>query len=446
MRQPLPSPIPGPPGRFGLRNALRLSGNELPALQRLAERYGDVVQLRVMGSRWVLISHPDDIETVLVKSAKKVVRDEQARALRRILGLGLLTSEGELWRGQRKLMAQAFTPKRIKSYGDTMVEVGERRARWSDDSALNLHDEMARLTLDVVAAVLFGTGVSAADVEVVQEGMRAFSEWYGASFEHLLGVPRWVPTPVHRRLERATARLDQVIDRIIQERRRSEERSDLLGTLLAATDDDGAAMDAPQLRDEVKTLFLAGYETTALALTHTLYLLGTHPWIEERVLAEMDEVVGAGPLTPDVAKKLKVTERVLTESLRLYPPVWATAREAQAPIELRGHVIEPGTQVAAAEWIVHRDRRWYPDPEAFDPDRWLPERAQAIPRFAYFPFGGGPRVCIGNHFAMLEATLLLAVLLRRYHFEVQSHQTLSFFPAVTLRPKDGGLRVRVRRR
>jgi cytochrome P450 len=234
-----------------------------------------------------------------------------------------------------------------------------------------------------------------------------------------------------------------LIYQIIARRRAGEARDDLLGTLLAAQDDDGARMADGQLRDEAMTLFLAGHETTALALAHTLYLLGTHPEVAERLRAELDAVLGDRLPGAEDARALPFTERVLKESLRLYPPAWTTGREAAEEVVVGGYCIPKGAQILASPWVVQRDARWFPDPERFDPDRWEGQRGKEIPRFAYFPFGGGPRVCIGQHFAMLEATLMLAVIARRWRVELLPGQQLTFKPSVTLRQAGEGLRARV---
>ena len=434
---------PGPPGYFGLRNVARFATDSLTLLRESADRYGDVVRLLVLGKPWYLISHPDDIDAMLIKNARAMGRDEYVDVLQRTLGLGLLTSDGELWKRQRKLMAQAFTPKRIRSYGDAMSRVTDDTLRWRDGEELNLHDEMSRLTMAVAATVLFGAEVAPRDVELVHRSMEVVNGWYANTPEAILKVPEWVPTQRNRALTQAVKDIDGLIYRIISERRRGEERDDLLGTLLAAQDEGGVGMSDKQLRDEAVTLFLAGHETTALALAHTLYLLSKHPEIERRLADELERVLGGRLPTAGDIKALEYTGRVIKEGMRLYPPAWTTSRETLEDVELGGHRIPKGAQLLFSQWVVHRDPRWFPNPEAFDPDRWLPATAKALPRFAYFPFGGGPRVCIGNHFAMMEATLMLAIVVSRYRVHLLPGQTLELKPSVTLRPKGKGLRVRV---
>jgi cytochrome P450 len=392
-------------------------------------------------------------------------RDEYIETLKRTLGEGLLTSDGDLWKHQRKLMAQAFTPKRIRGYGDTMASVVGGTLRYHDGEVVNIHAEMSRITMEVVAAVLFGATIGPREFALVGKSMETLNTYYANSPEAVLILPRWVPTPLNMQVNAAVERLDGLIYAIIAKRRAARSRAqgsdkggdpsdpsgdsaeaqrDLLDVLLGAQDDGGAGMSDQQLRDEAMTLFLAGHETTALALAHTFYLLSKHPEVERRLRAELDAVLGDRLPNADDVKQLVYTERVLKESMRLYPPAWTTGRQANEDVVVGGYHVPKGSQILTSQWVVHRDSRFFPDPEAFDPDRWEPERAKLIPRYAYFPFGGGPRICIGNHFAMMEATLILAIVARRFHFELLPGQTLTFNPSVTLRQKGPGLNMRVR--
>lgn len=427
----------GPPGLFGVRNLARFANDELSFLRELADTYGDVVEMRLLGRPWFVLNHPDDIEAALVKHAKVMGRDGYIVVLQRALGLGLLTNSGEPWKRQRKLMAGAFTPKRIATYGDTMVAVTDRElASWRGGQDLSLHDEMSRITMEVVAAVLFGASVGQEGVETVRSSLEVLNEYFANSPEAVFKVPAWVPTPRNRRVTRAVEAIDELIYSIIAERRESgEERDDLLGTLLAAQDEDGSGMSDQQLRDEAVTLFLAGHETTALLLAHSFYLLSKHPDVERKLRRELDQQLGGRlPNATDV-KKLPYLERVLKETMRLYPPAWTTGREALEDVDVNGVRIPKGAQILTSQWVVHRDPRFFPNPEGFDPERWLPERAKTLPRYAFFPFGGGPRVCIGNHFAMMEATLIAAAIMQRFRVELHPGQRLELTPSVTLRQK-----------
>ncbi|MFO0554624.1 MAG: cytochrome P450 [Polyangiaceae bacterium] len=435
---------PGPPERFGALNLVRFATSQLSWMRELADQYGDVVHVQVLGRPWFLVNHPDDIEAVFVKHARIMDRDDYSAVLERALGVGLLTSKGDLWKRQRKLMSQAFVPKRIQSYADAMVRVTEAGLRsWRHGDEANLHAEMSRVTMEVVADVLFGAGVSAKEGSTVREAMEVINEFFANSPEAIAKLPAWVPTPRNYRMNHAVSQIDALIFQIIAARRAGEPRDDLLGTLLAAQDDDGSVMTDRQLRDEAVTLFLAGHETTALTLAHTLYLLSTHPDVERKLHAEIASVLGARSPTAADVRALPYTESVLKESMRLFPPAWTTGREATEDVEIGGCFVPRGAQLLMSQWVVHRDPRWFPNPEGFDPERWSPERAKDIPRYAYFPFGGGPRVCIGNHFAMMEATLLLALIVRDWRLELLPGQKLELKPSVTLRQKGAGLKVRL---
>jgi cytochrome P450 len=438
-----PAPA-GPGGHYGLRNTVRFASDPLAWLRKMADQYGDFVSTRVLGRPWILLSHPEDIERVLVREAPIMKREDGVEIIRRALGQGLLTSEGDLWKRQRKLMAQAFSPRRIHEYAAAMVRVTDESLReWRSGETANLHQEMSRVTMKVVADVLFGASMEAGDVEAVGGALEVLNEFFSGSVEALLRVPKWVLTPRNVRVNRAMASLDGVVYGILARRRGGEQKDDLLGTLLSARDDDGAGMSDAQLRDEVMTLFLAGHETTSLTLAHTLYLLSKHPAIEQRLYAEISSVLHGRLPSADDVRALPFADAVIKEAMRLYPPAWATGRENLEPLELHGTVIPPGAQLMSSQWIVHRDARWFPNPEGFDPDRFSPERAKDIPKYAYFPFGGGPRVCIGNHFAMMEATLLLTMIVQRFRLELLAGERLDLRPAVTLRQKGAGLRVRI---
>ncbi len=444
VRPTPPRRAPGPPGFYGLRNLLRFSRDPLGYLRELQKRHGDTVEMRVLGKRFFVLSNPEDIEAALVKNARAMLRDDYIVVLERILGKGLLTSDGELWKRQRKLMSQAFVPKRIHAYGEAMVRVTDAAIRpWKDGLTINLHREISRVTMEVVADVLFGAGVDHEEVRTVGDSLEVINAYLANSPEAVLKLPAWVPTPRNLATTRAIQRIDAIIYRIIAERRAAPPREDLLGTLLAARDDDGTRMSDQQLRDEAITLFLAGHETTALTLAHAIYLLGKHPDIEQRLHEEIATVLGGRLPKSDDARSLPFTERVLKEAMRLYPPVWTTGRGVGEDVEIGGYLLPKGAQIMTSQWVVHHDARWFPNPEAFEPDRWTPERAKTLPRFAYFPFGGGPRVCIGNHFSMMEATLLLATILQRFRVELMPGARLALKPSVTLRQAGPGLQVRL---
>ncbi|HVH71884.1 MAG TPA: cytochrome P450 [Candidatus Dormibacteraeota bacterium] len=428
-----------PPGPYsGLKGWSFRALNQSP-LEMFSElaRYGDIVGIRVVNFRNIFINHPDLIEEVLVGHPRRYVKGRVLRANRHVFGEGLLTSEGALWLRQRRLAQPAFHRARIASYAKTMVEYTERMLEgWSAGDEYDAHQEMTRLTLQIVAKTLFDADV-AGDAQDVGKSLELLLE-LGANFRRTLFVPHWVPTPANLRIKREIAFIESILYRIIAERRASgRDTGDLLSMLLHAQDEDGSRMTDKQLRDETITLFLAGHETTASSLSWTWWLLAQNPRAEAKLHAELDQVLlGRAPSLDDLPR-LPYTANVITESMRLYPPAWGLARVAVEDHELRGFLVRKGMGVAMAQWVVHRDTRWYSAPEEFRPERWEDDFIKRIPRFAYFPFGGGPRQCIGNSFAVMEATLILATVAQRYRLRLVSNHPVVPLASITLRPRHG---------
>lgn len=431
--------------RFGLGELLRFQREPLALLED-RHRAADLEPRWMAGHAFVYLHDPADVEWMLRQRSDVLVKDHFLQTLRRIVGNGILVSEGEFWRRQRGLMAHAFTPRRIASYVTPMAEITARFAdTLKDGAAVDIHDAMNRVTMEIVAKTLFDADV-ADKGGIVGRAIEDIMDFFANSPEAVLNLPDWFPSPRMRRFVAARDSVRAIIDEIIRERARDDaDRGDLLGALLAARAEDGKGMSDEQLRDECVTLFLAGHETTSLLLAHTFYALAARPDIVARIREEADAVLGEREPTADDVKALPYSERVLTEALRLYPSAWAIGREVVDRVELHGRVFPKGTQLMTSQWAMQRDPRHFADPLVFDPDRWTPEKRREVPRGAYFPFADGPRVCIGNHFAMLEAQILLVGLLRRVSFELEPGEVLEFAPSVTLRPKKG-IRMRVRRR
>ena len=436
---------PGPRGRFLTGNLAAFRQDVLGFLTRSAREYGDIVGFSLSYVRCCLVNDPALIEQVLVRDHERVRKAWDLRWLRVALGDGLLTNEGDAWRRQRRLVQPAFHNDRIRGYGDIMVrKTDQMLARWSDGEVRDVHADLMSLTLEIVAEALFGVDV-APQARSVAHALGDFMRWFEIAFSEGVPLPLWVPTPANRRAVRAIRHFDAVIRDIIRERRtRGAAGEDLLGFLLAATET-GTGMTDRQLRDEVITLLLAGHETTALALSWSLLLVGQHPDVDARLSREVESVLGGRlPTAADLAR-LGYTRQVVQESLRLYPPAWGFGREVVEPIQLGDYTLRRGTQVFLVPWVTHRDPRFFPDPERFSPERWGPDAERQIPKYAYFPFGGGPRYCVGSNFAMMEAVLLLATMLQRFRFTVRANETVELQPAVTLRPRSG-IRAEVRRR
>jgi cytochrome P450 len=428
-----------PPGPYtGLKGWSFRALNQSP-LEMFSElaRYGDIVGIRVLNFRNIFVNHPDLIEEVLVTHPRRYVKGRVLRANRHVFGEGLLTSEGDFWLRQRRLAQPAFHRAQIASYAETMVRYTQRMLEsWRGGEERNVHQEMMRLTLRIVGKTLFDADV-ARDAQDVGKSLELLLE-LGANFRRTLFIPHWVPTPANLRIKREIRFIEGILYRIIGERRASgRDTGDLLSMLLHAQDEDGSRMTDKQLRDETITLFLAGHETTASSLSWTWWLLAQNPAVEAKLHGELDEVLGGRAPSLDDLPRLPYTGNVITESLRLYPPAWGLARVVIEDHELGGYPIRKGMGVAVAQWVVHRDTRWYDSPEEFRPERWENDFIKRIPRFAYFPFGGGPRQCIGNAFALMEATLILATIAQRYRLRLVPGHPVVPLASITLRPRYG---------
>ncbi|MBK6516603.1 MAG: cytochrome P450 [Polyangiaceae bacterium] len=410
-------------------------------------RLGDVVTMRFIRQNAYLVNAPALIEQVLVKQPSGFVKDVFLRELKRVLGEGLLTSEGDFWKRQRRLIQPAFHRDRIAGYAKIMVDHTARRvATWRDGDVLDLHHEMMVLTADIVTHALFGSdpGDTAEVAWCVEKLMERFAD----PLYLLVPAIDRLPLPANRRMKEVAARLDKIVRGFIAKRRALGAEGpddDLLAMLLAAQDEDGGRMTDQQVRDELLVLFLAGHETTALALSWTFHLLGSSPAVRTDLADELEQVLAGREPSLDDLPKLVVCERIIQESLRLYPPAWALGREAKEPIVIGDVTFEKGAWLWLVPWTLHRDPRWFPDPLAFRPERWADGLAKRLPKGAYLPFGAGPRVCIGNQFAMMESVLLLATIAQRFELEAVAGQRVIPEPSITLRFKHG-LRMRARRR
>jgi cytochrome P450 len=431
---------PGPKGRFLVGSLVEVSRNWLEFYQQCADEYGDVVRVHFAHIPIYLIVHPRDIETVLITNSANFTKSADYRALARVLGQGLLTSEGDFWQRQRSLIQPAFHRQNIQSYASVMTEAAKRMLdSWKDQDVRNLHEEMMRVTLKIVGQCLYGAEVSGA-AEQVGKAMEVVTERFVTNASQALMFPFDIPVIFARKEWLAIRELNKIIGKIIRERRASgEQREDLLDMLLRVRDADGHPMSDAQLRDEVMTLFLAGHETTAIALSWACYLVSQNPQIGAKLAEELKTVLGERVPMPEDLPRLTYTEMVLKETLRLYPAVWGIGRRAIAECELGGYRVPAGSNIFILQWRTQRDARFFPDPERFDPERWRedPIRSGKIPRFAYFPFGGGPRVCVGASFAMMEAMLLFAMIQQKYHLELVPNHPIEIFATVTLRPKYG---------
>jgi cytochrome P450 len=414
-------------------------GNAADFLERSARKHGDIVYHQVGRQKVYQINHPDWIKDILVThqaSFKKSRTLERARAL---LGNGLLTNEGESHKRQRRLVQPAFHRERLIGYASAMVECAEQaRGRWEDGSTFDVAQEMMRLTLAIVARTLFSAEIKD-EADEIGKALTQIFEVFGTILLPFSELLEKVPLlPSVRRFHKAQALLDKTIYGMIAERRASgEDQGDLLSMLLAAQDEDeGGGMTDKQVRDEALTLFLAGHETTANALTWAWYLLSQNPGAEAKFHEEIDRVFAGRLPQFDDLPNLKYTQNVFAETLRLYPPAWAFGRRALKDYEVGGYTIPARCVVLMSPYVVHRDSRWFPEPLQFRPERWLEEGADR-PKFAYFPFGGGARVCIGERFAWAEGVLLLATIGQRWRLKLAPGHKVAINPVLTLRTKHG---------
>ena len=414
-------------------------GNPLDFFTTLARTYGDISSYRMAGEQLFLVNEPRLIRDILVTHNRNFTKSRGLERSKRLLGQGLLTSEGAMHLRQRRLMQPAFHRDRIAGYGDLMAGYAERMRRsWTDGAALDLSREMNRLTLSIVGKTLFDVDVES-QAAAVGEALTAVMESFWLMMLPLAEVLERLPVPKLRRARIARARLDAIIYRMIADRRASgRDHGDLLSMLLAAQDeDDGGVMTDQQVRDEAMTIFLAGHETTANALMWTWYLLSGAPEAEATLHAEVDRVLrGRLPTMADLAS-LPYVERVVTEAMRLYPPAWIIGRRAIEDYPLGDYVAPARSILVMSPYIMQRDPRFYADPERFNPDRWTPEFRAALPRFAYFPFGGGPRQCIGESFAWMELILLVATISQQWRLRLVPGHPVVPQPLITLRAKHG---------
>jgi cytochrome P450 len=412
----------------------------LSYLQRAASEHGDVVYLKFGPQDVFFLNHPDYIKDVLVTHHQSFMKGRALQRAKRLLGEGLLTSEGDFHRRQRRLAQPAFHRGRVSSYASVMTDYAARTSsRWRDCETLDISQEMMRLTLAIVGKTLFDTDVES-EADEIGAALTAVMELFDYLLMPFSELLEKLPLPHVRRFQKAKERLDETIYRIIEERRRSvEDRGDLLSMLLSARDEegDGGQMTDLQVRDEVMTIFLAGHETTANALSWTWYLLSQNQEVEAKLHEELDAVLaGRSPTVEDVPR-LRYTEMVLAESMRLYPPAWAIGRLALKDHEVGGYTIPAKALVLLSPYVTQRDERYFPDPVRFDPERWTPEAREARPQYTYFPFGGGARRCIGEGFAWMEGILLIAALARNWRMRLVPNHRVETLPVITLRPKHG---------
>ena len=437
---------PGPKPHFLIGNIPLAGPAPLETFRSWASEYGDIFYYRAAWFHVYFLNRPDLIEYVLVRNPQNFLKDRVVQNSRWLLGTGLLTAEGDAWKRQRRLIQPAFSRDRIAAYASCMTESTEQMlTTWRSGTVVDIHQEMMSLALRVVVRALF-------ELETMETGKisRSLNTIMLNSIGGRLLLPpffRFLPLRGMRDVRRAVRDMNAAVYEIIRQRRSDDKQAsgDLLSLLMHARDEDGSRMTDEQLRNEMMTFLLAGHETTALALSWALYLLSQNARAEEKVHQEVDGVLsGRLPSVSDLPS-LTFADSVIKETMRLYPPAWSVARTAIADFELEGYRIAGGANIVMSQWIMHRDARFFSDPEKFDPERWSSSACQNLPKFAYFPFGGGPRQCIGASFATTEAILILVTIARRYQLALVEKTPVLPVPSLTLRPKNP-IRMRIEAR
>jgi cytochrome P450 len=417
-----------------------MSRDPLGYMVKIAAEYPDMAYFRLGNQRTFLMSNPEYVHDVLVANDWNFLKGRGLKRAKKILGNGLLTAEGNFHRRQRRLSQPAFHKQRIAAYAATMSEFAARtRADWQAGEKRDIAQDMMRLTLAIVAKTLFDADVNNEAREIGQ-ALSEVLEIFSTFSSPLTEITDKLPLPKNIRAQKGKARLDETIYRIIAEHRKTnEDRGDLLSMLLMAQDEEegSGGMSDDQLRDEVMTLFLAGHETTANALTWAWYLLSQNLEVEAKLHAEIDAVLGGRLPTFEDVPNLKYTEMVFTEAMRLYPPVWVMGRRSISGIKIGGYYIPPKSIILLSQYAIHHDKRFYPEPEKFAPERWASEQIKSLPKMAYFPFGGGPRLCIGEQFAWMEGILLIATIAQQWKLRLVPGHKVELQPLITLRPRHG---------
>jgi len=435
------TPIPGPRGNLILGNVLQIRRDPLAFLAWCGREYGDIVRLRIANRTGFLINNPDYIENVLVTNSQNFIKPpgrEPSGTSEALFGEEFMSSDGDFWLRHRKFVQPSLHRQRIHSYGDVMVDYTRRMLdTWGDGETRDIYPDIMQLTLKIIARTLFSTDASA-DVANIARALDVIMREITSRMVNPFQIPARIPTPANVRFRNSTAELNNFIASMLARHKEENIDDDLLAMLLEARGEDGESISDYQWRYEVMTLFIAGYETVALALTWGLYLLSQNPDVEANLVRELQSVLGERPPTPGDYPKLTYTEMVVKETLRFYPPVWFLgARVALTTCRFGPYEMPAGTIITMSPWVTHQDARYFKNPAQFDPERWCAERAKEVPKYSYFPFGGGVRLCIGYAYAMMEAVLVLATLVQSARFKLVPGHPAIPQPLITLRPKYG---------
>ena len=428
-------------GSFFTGHLNEFQKSPLRFMRTLTSRYGNLVRFRLGPfQKVILLSDPELIKEVLVTKQKSFIKSKDVQSLKALIGEGLLTSEKEMHMQQRRLIQPAFKKTHINAYAQDMIDITEEyMSKWSAGMETEITEDMLDITLGIITKTMFSMDFKEGHEllgDSVEKGMKLAIK----RMRSILPMPLWLPSKTNREFKQVAKALDELLFNIIGNRRQEDGlKEDLLGILMEARDEvHGTGMTDEQLRDELMTIFLAGHETTANALSWTIYLLSQHPEVEEKLHNEIDAVLGIESLKPEHFQRLPYTQNVIWESLRLYPPAYVIGRQVDEDVEIGGYLFEKGETVLMSQYVIHRQADYFENPDNFIPERFENNFMRTLPSYAYFPFGGGPRVCIGNHFAFMEMVLVLACIAHRYRLRLTpNHVTIKPQPLITLRPKPG---------
>ncbi len=438
---------PGPKLTLGIRLLTELQDAPIPLMMRLTAAYGDIVYFKALGREFYFFNDPECVQQILVARQSSFHKGSALDRVKELVGEGLLTSEDELHLRQRRMIQPMFHRHRIAGYADTVVSLAEQvTGNWQDGVTLDLYTEMTHLTLLIVSKTLFDTDIENDSDEIGQVIPIVIASFMN-NLDPLAEIRMRLPLPSTRRILHARKRLNALIETMIATRRAEGDRGDIISMLIAAEDeqDENRHMSNKQVRDEALTLFLAAHETTASALTWGLYLLSQNPEAARLLQDELDRVLaGRSPTYADL-EQIPYTRMVLSEAIRLYPPAWAMIRLAMEDVEIGGYTVPKNATLVLSSWMVHHNERYYPEPLKFDPGRWTPEQVASRPKMSYFPFGAGTRVCMGEPFAWMEGTLLLATIAQKWEMRLEPGFPVEYLTGITLKPKHG-MRMQLTRR
>jgi len=432
---------PGPKNSYFIGNAVKFYRDPIAFLQNITQEHGDIVYISVGPIKAFVLNHPDYIKEVLVTNSGNFVKSRPLAKSKVLIGNGLITSDGAVHMRQRRLVQPAFHRKRIAAYGNAMSDlITKRRGTWEGGSTVDISQEMMTLSMSIVAKTLFDIDIESEAQEIGDIVTLTLERWRKILVIPFSELIEKLPFPGNRYFYERKNHLDSIVYKYINERRASgKDRGDLLSMLLLATDEegDGGGMTDLEVRDQVMTILMAGHETITNAMTWTWYLISQHPEVEAKLHAELDSVLSGRDPTPEDVQNLKYTRMVLAESMRLYPPVWIMGRQPIKDYTLSSYTFPAGSWMIMSQFLIHRDPRFYPDPLRFDPDRWAAENQNSRPQFAYFPFGGGPRLCIGEQYAWLEGILIISSIAQKWRLRLEPGHPIELQPMLSLRPKYG---------